>query len=128
MANDFSELCHGCGGFLARGQDFQNHRAICVEKPFPEQGDHIRREDAAAYNPAALMPEGHRSSSSRTLKQLIAATLRSGNPHPEYENKTLSHHQNTATAGQCISNMDLGPPEDNQDVQVISDESNYRQK
>ena len=37
--NDFSKLCYGCGDFYARGQDFQNHRAICREKPFTEQGD-----------------------------------------------------------------------------------------
>ena len=64
----------------------------------------------------------------RTLKQLIAATLHSGDPHPEYENKTLSHRQNTATAGQIIGNMDLLTPEDDQDVQVISDKSDYWQK
>ena len=74
------------------------------------------------------MPEGQPSSSAHALKQLIAAALRSGDPHPEHENKTVSHHQNADLPGQYISDMDLGPPEDSQDVRVISDESNYWQK
>ena len=96
-------------------------------KLVPEQVDNIRRGDAAAYNPDALTPESHWSSASPSLKQLIAATLRSGDPRPEHINKTISHHQNTAAAGQCVNNMDLGPPDNDQDVQVISGESNYWQ-
>ena len=93
-------------------------------KPVPEQVDNIRRGDAAAYNPDALTPESHRSSASRSLKQLIAATLRSG---MEHTNNTISHHQGAASAGQCFNNMDLIPPPDDLDVQIIGGESNYWQ-
>ena len=74
--------------------------------------------------PAALTPESHRSSASRSLKQLIAATLRSG---MEHTNNTISHYQGAASAGQCFNNMDLIPPPDDQDVQIIGGESNYWQ-
>ena len=57
--NDFSKLCYGCGDFYARGQDFQNHRVVCIEKPFPEQGVYACREYTATCNPAALTLEGY---------------------------------------------------------------------
>ena len=75
QGNDFTEMCYGCGCFYARGQDFQNYRAHCIEKPFCEMDDYARRGDTAAHNAAALTPKGHTSSSSSFLKQLIAATL-----------------------------------------------------
>ena len=123
--NAYTELCYGCGDFYARGQDFQEHSAVCLEKPFIETGGYARGEDTASYNPAAVTQEGHRSSSSGYIKQLIAATLRSGGPHSENENKTVSHHPHLHRPGQCISDMSQKPSKEDKDMKVITSESDY---
>ena len=129
--NNFTELCYGCGGFYARGQDFQNHRADCIEKPFCETGDYARRGDTAVHNPAALTLERHWSSSSSFLKQLIATTLRTGGPYSKNKNNAVthrSHHLYPSRLGQGIGEMSQEPPEDSQDIRIINSESDCWKK
>ena len=123
IAHEYAELCQKCGKFFPRGFKFQSHRAFCVIKQAPGQGNSAHRGDATAYYPAAvtpepavLTPEGHRSSASCSLKQLIAATLHSG---MEYTNNAISQCRGAATAGQCSKNMEWMPLPDDQDVKII---------
>ena len=71
------------------------------------------------------MQEGHWSSSSGYLKQLIAATLHSGSPHSENENNTVSNHLHSSRLGQCVCDVSMELSEDNQDIRIISSESDY---
>ena len=95
QGNNFTKMYCGCGCFYAKGQDFQNHRAHCIEKSVCVMDDCVYqskgKEDTGTYDATALMPKGHLSSSSSFLKQLIAATLRTSGPHSKNKNKVVIH-------------------------------------
>ena len=91
---DFTEMCSKCGCFYSKGEDFQYHKAHCIEKSIYVKDDYAPQSkgmgDTSVCDAAALTPEGHPSSS--FLKQLIAATLRTGGSYSQNKNNAMTHH------------------------------------
>ena len=117
IPHQYVEECLKCHMFFPYGPESNSHRAFCIMKLAPEVRD--TRQASETPEPTVVTHQGHKSTSALALKQMIRETLRS------VTHTNAAGMCQAAGTGQCPDNVNHTLESDEQDIEIIHEDTRY---